>query len=175
MMNVFHPHDDVVIAVDEVPYNKELTARERERSAVSSLLENLLGDVELDHDGVGKPLLKGYNISISHSLNRNSGYVVVMLSKNHEVGIDIEYRSNRIMKISDRFLREDEKPSSVEDNLIYWCAKEAVYKLFSSEDLTYQQMRVDESKAFVEDLKCNNKVEINVFATPEYILVWTIK
>lgn len=174
-MKVFHPYDDVVIAVDEVPYSKELTARERERVAVRSLLKNLLGDVELEHDGVGKPLLKGYNISISHSLNRNGGYVAIMFSNSHEVGIDIEYRSDRIMKIADRFLRDDEKPESVEDNLIYWCAKEAVYKLFSSEDLTYQQMRVDESKAFVDDLKSNAKADIHVVSTPGYILVWTIK
>lgn len=175
-MKLFHPAEDITIAIDSVPAASEaLTARQRERKAVASLLMNLLGDVELKHDKNGKPLIDGYNISISHSINRKGGFVSVILSRTRLVGIDIEYRSDRIMKIASRFLRDDEKPVSVEDNLISWCAKEAVYKLFSEDDLTYQEMRVDNSKSLVENLRRGIQVGYQTISTPEYILVWTEK
>ncbi len=174
-MKVFHPSVDIVIAITKVPFKEALNARERERQAIDNLLRQLLGNYELTHNESGKPELKGWNISISHSLNRQIGFAAVILSRTHIVGIDIEYRSERIMKIADRFLRDDEKPSTVEDNLVYWCAKEAVYKLFSAEDLTYQQMRVNSQMTEVENLKSNTLAHIDTMITNEYVLVWTSK
>ncbi len=48
--------------------------------------------------------IEGYHISISHTL----GYVAVILSRDYEVGVDIEYVSDRVNRISSRFLRDDE-------------------------------------------------------------------
>lgn len=175
-MKVVHLADDITIATDNVgPAIDGESARCREKEAVGKLLKHLLGDVELCHNAVGKPEICGFNISLSHSLNKQGGYVSVILSKTHEVGIDIEYRSNRIMKIASRFLRDDEVPVSVEDHLVYWCAKEAVYKLFSADDLTYQQMRVNASMNAVDVLKIGITVKIHTIITPEYVLVWTAK
>lgn len=172
-MKIIHPSDDIVIVIDSVPLFEGLAARKREREAVSELLSKTLGNVELRHNEAGKPFIDGWNISISHSINRSGGYVAIIYSKNHNVGIDIEYRSDRIMKIANRFLRDDEHPQTVENNLICWCAKEAVYKLFSAEDLTYQQMKVSQDLSKVENLKQNVSVDIHSIKTPEYILVWT--
>lgn len=173
-MNVEHLGNDTLFAVDVVEYDKSLTARQRENNAEFLLLRKLLGEtVQLRHNDVGKPELDGYNISISHTLNRDGGYVAIILSKSHNVGIDIEYRSDRIMKIANRFLRCDEKPQTIEDNLICWCAKEAVYKLFSSEDLTYQEMRVNSRLTEVENLRRNISVPIYKVITDKYVLVWT--
>ena len=94
--------------------------------------------VEIKHEESGKPLLDGWHISISHT----KGYVAVMLSKTREVGVDIEYVSERIKRIADRFLRPDEHAECISDLLIHWCAKETVYKLYSEQDLTFQQMKI---------------------------------
>lgn len=177
MMEVMNVADDVLVAIDTIPCNEDgtgqMTARQRERSAVEGLLWKLLGDATLQHDEAGKPLLEGYHISISHTVRRQGGYVAIMLSKSHEVGIDIEYVSNRIMKIAERFLRKDEKPVTVADHLVCWCAKEAVYKLFSSDDLTYQQMRVDVPMSTVENLKRNITVDITPVVNDNFVLVYT--
>lgn len=177
MMEVMTVADDVLVAIDTIPCNEDgtgqMTARQRERSAVEGLIWKLLGDATLQHDEAGKPLLEGYHISISHTVRRQGGYVAIMLSKSHEVGIDIEYVSNRIMKIAERFLRKDEKPVTVADHLVCWCAKEAVYKLFSSDDLTYQQMRVDVPMSTVENLKRNITVDITPVVNDNFVLVYT--
>lgn len=177
MMKVMTVADDVLIAIDPIPGSEdgtgEMTSRQRERSAVDGLLRKLLGDASLQHDEAGKPLLEGYHISISHTVRRQGGYVAIMLSKSHEVGIDIEYVSDRIMRIAERFLRKDEKPVTVADHLVCWCAKEAVYKLFSSDDLTYQQMRVDVPMSTVENLKRNITVDITPVVNDNFVLVYT--
>lgn len=173
-MRVEHFDDDILVAIDSVGVETTLTARQREKKAEMDLLQKLLGkSVHLLHNDAGKPEVEGYNISISHTLNRNGGFVAIILSKSCNVGIDIEYRSERIMKIANRFLRPDEKPQTVEDNLACWCAKEAVYKLYSSDDLTYQEMRVDDCLTKVENLKRNSVVTFNKVITDKYILVWT--
>lgn len=169
--------DDIVVAVDTLGQregcDKLMTVRQMERMAVDGLLGKLLGDVVLSHDKNGKPLLEGYNVSISHTVKRQKGYVAIMLSKTHEVGVDIEYVSDRVMKIAGRFLRTDENPTTVADNLVCWCAKEAVYKLFSSDDLTYQQMRVSSDLTMVENLKRNVSVGIMPIVNDDFVLVYT--
>lgn len=169
--------DDIRIAVDTIDGQSadggDLTGRQRERNAVNGLLRKLLGDVALRHDEAGKPLLEGYNISISHTVNKQGGYVAIMISRKHQVGIDIEYVSERVMKIAERFLRNDENPKTVADHLVCWCAKEAVYKLFSSDDLTYQQMRVNDDLTIVENLKGNVSVDIVSVVNDDFVLVYT--
>ena len=127
-----------------------LKIREKERKAVRELVAAMLryddsvgGQtkaqvLEIKHEESGKPLLEGWHISISHT----KGYVAVMLSKTREVGVDIEYVSERIKRIADRFLRPDEHAERISDLLIHWCAKETIYKLYSEQDLTFQQMKV---------------------------------
>ena len=49
-------------------------------------------------------------------------------------GIDIEYRSDRVKRIRSRFLAPEEEQNidtahEEEHLLVYWCAKEALYKL----------------------------------------------
>lgn len=172
-MECINVYDDILIAIDAIPVVSKLTARERERKAERQMLSALVGNEKLTHDKNGKPLLDSYNISISHTVFKSGGFIAIMLSKRHNVGIDIEYKSERVMKIASRFLRQDEAPESVNDHLVYWCAKEAVYKLFSSEDLTYQEMKVNEEMTKVTDLKAKREVNIFDMINDNYILVYT--
>lgn len=173
-MEVFNVENDITIAIDTIPSNGNLTARQREKEAETRLLKSLFGNVELRHNDAGKPSIDGYNISISHTVNRNGGYIAVIFSKDKEVGIDIEYVSNRIMKIASRFLRNDEHPITVEDHLVFWCAKEAMYKLFSSDDLTYQQMYVSPSMDYILNVKRDLSVPVKREITSDFVLTWLV-
>lgn len=115
-------------------------SRQKEKLAVRAILDSLFGaEVELSHDGNGRPLLaNGYNVSISHT----RGWVAVIVSRSRCVAIDIEYLSPRVLKIKDRFLRTDETADTVATAMLHWCTKETLYKLFSADRLEFTQMRV---------------------------------
>lgn len=182
-MEVRRINDDIVIAVDEIDGDEGLTARERERTTVTRMLRLIAGNVglpvdeegnvPLSHNEAGRPFINGINISISHTVSKTGGWAAIMLSGNHNVGIDIEYRSERIMKIASRFLRADEYPQSVVGHLVNWCAKEAVYKLRSDENLTYQQMRVSDDATHVDDLKNGKVFPVYSFINDDFVLVYS--
>lgn len=126
------------------------------------------------YNPLGKPLLKGYHVSISHT----QGYAAVILSKKHEVAVDIEYFSNRVEKIAFKFLRQDEKAEGVDSLLVHWCGKETVYKLFSDEKLQFREMRVrpfdtmSDWSCEIENLKSQKKVLVDFELTMDFVLTY---
>lgn len=117
--------------------------RRKETAFVYSLLFTMTGNKNLviGHESSGKPYVDGYKIGISHT----RGFVSVILSTSCDVAVDIEYINTRVLRIADRFLREDEKPDIVPDvipTLLFWCAKETIYKLYSDERLTFQNIKI---------------------------------
>jgi phosphopantetheinyl transferase len=86
---------------------------------------------EIGHQPDGRPVLEEsqFNISISHSVN----LVVVFLS-DIACGVDAELKNRNIDKIAPRFLHPDEM-LHIEFSgnrgflqMLYWCAKEAIFK-----------------------------------------------
>lgn len=152
---------------DEAPAKSSF--RQRETICEHLLLKAMTGrDAEIGHEPSGKPILDGFHISISHT----KGFVAIILSDAVDVGVDIEYRSDRINRIASRFMRPDEQAADTEQRLIVWCAKEAAYKYFSSDDLTFQQMRVDIEGGEVENLKRHAVLPFSVISEKEYVLVY---
>ncbi len=143
--------------------------RQAERDGVRRVLTEMLGYQPLvGHNEDGKPIIEGYHVSISHTL----GYVAVILSREYEVGIDIEYISDRVSRISSRFLRVDEEFTNITDKLIAWCAKETMYKLFSSEHLALKDIKVDPQLRLVTNLNRNVILEFKCECTSKYILTY---
>ena len=98
------------------------------------LLQRLLGqNIQIEYLPNGKPILihPKHLFSLSHSKN----FVAVIISEHKEVGIDIEKIRN-IETLKDKFLSPEElKTIDTSKNLIlhlYWGAKEAMYKIYSS-------------------------------------------
>ena len=113
--------------------------RRLEKLAVYSLLWKMTNSkVLVSHNEDGKPIVDGYNISISHT----RGYASVILSKLKNVAVDIEYYSDRVARIADKFIREDEIATDIASQLINWSAKETVYKYFSEQNLQYFDMKL---------------------------------
>lgn len=150
--------------------------RRLEVLAVHALLFLLTGDTTLriGHDERGGPLVPGWQISLSHT----RGFAAVVLSRSHRVAVDIEYRSNRVERIADRFIRTDEQAEDVRSKLIHWSVKETVYKLFTEEDLKFFDMRLhplvpgDEGRVQVDDLLCPKVQEVAYRYGADYVLTY---
>ena len=159
-------------------------ARKMEYLVERALLHSLLNkDIDILHEESGKPYLDGENgleISISHTLRKGKGFVAIVLSRHGRSGIDIEYQSDRINKIVDKFIREDEKASTTIERLIIWSAKETVYKYFHEQDLQYFEMRclpfvpMDKGTVVVENLKGGGDLTVGFILDNEYILTYAV-
>ncbi|MDR1459823.1 MAG: 4'-phosphopantetheinyl transferase superfamily protein [Bacteroidales bacterium] len=99
------------------------------------LLRRLLGEnFSMDYLPDGKPVL--INPSCFLSISHSEDFVAVFISKHREVGIDIErIRENMGLLMHKFLLAEESQHIDASDNLllhIYWGAKEAMYKMYSS-------------------------------------------
>lgn len=153
--------------------------RQKERLVTYCMLRALTSrdDLVIGHLPSDKPFLDGYSISLSHT----KGWAAMILSeKPMELGIDIEYYSDRVNKVADRFIRPDEQSDSLSYRLINWSAKESVYKALSAEDLQYFEMRLkpfqtsDSGTLTVEDLKEPKDMLVNYILNKDYVLTWTL-
>lgn len=133
--------------------------RQKETAAVYALLNEMLGRGGwiIDHEDSGRPILRHSDMEIGISHTKN--YASIILSKRNRVAVDIEYISDRICKIEDKFMRGDEQAYSrklmqqiaiTKDSntnkacilLLFWCAKETMYKYYSDEHLALQDIKI---------------------------------
>lgn len=150
--------------------------RRAEIMAVHSLLHAMTDDKQLviSHAPTGKPLLPGWHVSVSHTV----GYAALILSKTCHVAVDIEYISDRVGKVAQRFLRADEHADNTTSMLIHWCAKETMYKLLSEEDLAFEEMRINPFATSLEgslsavDMRKHSSYRIRYKCTNAYVLTY---
>jgi len=95
----------------------------------------------LEYDAFGKPRLR--NIGLYLSVSHSGDYSAVITSKTCPVGIDIEHLKERILRIKDKFLIEEENHKIGEANrleklYIAWGAKEAVYKIYGRPEVDFR-------------------------------------
>jgi phosphopantetheinyl transferase len=84
----------------------------------------------LQKNGHGKPFLKNarQHVSLTHSYP----YVAAQVQPDFAVGIDIEQPKTKLLRVAPRFLSAAEQADVASDLTklcVYWCAKEALYKL----------------------------------------------
>jgi 4'-phosphopantetheinyl transferase EntD len=125
------------LSIEERNYFLTLKNEKRRKEWLTNriLLRNLIGEnFSLIYLPNGKPVLTApsFFLSISHSEN----FVAVFVSKHKEVGIDIEKMRKNMGKLKHKFLLPEEcQQVDTSNNLllhIYWGAKEAMYKMYSS-------------------------------------------
>lgn len=113
-------------------------------------LEHLAQHVGLVHSGLskdefGKPFLS--NCTAEMSLTHTTEYVAVAIHLSQAIGIDMERPSEKLRKIANKYLADDEQTASKLDLrqlCIYWSAKEALYKLYGRKKLHFKEnIRVD--------------------------------
>ena len=161
-------------AIGEAEKRYKSNARRMEYICERALLKDMMNGriVNIFHNEDGKPMLNnGLNISISHT----RGYIAIISSETKNVGIDIEYVSDRVEKIASRFMREDESADDIMSLLIHWCAKETLYKLFSSEHLDFMNIKVNIGETVsATNLLDNITVPLFVESTSNYVLTYSM-
>lgn len=138
--------------LDEILNIKSQT-RILEMLAVRVLLKELLGEEKkIYYLPSGKPLLEdhSYHISISHT----KGYVTVALNKSSLVGLDIEYISDKILRVKDRVISVGEyidSENEVLHLLLHWSAKEAMFKFLDTESVDFREHLFVEKFSFAKE------------------------
>lgn len=152
--------------------------RRLEVLAVRLLLREMFGDeVKLHHYDDGSPYLSnGYHVSISHT----KGFAVVIVSQLKSVAVDIETVSERVSRIAERFLRADETAETVICQLLHWCTKETLYKLYPTDKLLFDEMRLlsidgDDGLGVIvaENLRRNESIKVLYRVFDNVVLTYT--
>ena len=160
--------------------------RKKERILSRYLLETLLGKVvNVHYEASGKPIMDGVNFSISHTKN----YVAVIVGSN-TVGIDIEHKSDRIFRVTEKIMSKDELEtlnsltSDAEKTSIFsaeaqkfallcWCAKETVFKMIDEigVDFTKMNCKIDSEKIILSYKSADFILKFMDF--PEFFVVFS--
>lgn len=173
---------------DYRPFLERVNAETRRREHLASrvLLARLLGyEAQVGYRQDGAPFLFGSSLHISISHTRDYAAVIV---GEQPVGIDIEYRSDRVWKIRERFLSSEElamldPTNEVEQLLICWCVKEALFKLLGQQSVDFREhLRVmpfeyrESGELLAQEFR-TERTTVSRFAyrvTPEYVLVHSL-
>lgn len=163
--------------------------RDKRRSewlAVRVLAKHLLGtSPQIGYFPNGAPYLADSPLKIS--ITHTQGFAAVALHPTHVVGIDMEYPSQRILKISDRFMNDHEAANTPANNAVAyqtvcWCAKEALYKWWGQADVVFkdelllQPFTISQPEFTIEAETTRNgtsqHVKLTGIITTDYILTY---
>ena len=175
--------------LEEISYIKSESLR-KQKYAVRALLDAMFEEtVYLSHHDNGKPYIENCvtNISITHTEN----YVAMILNDNQEVGIDIESLSRDFSAVEKKALSEDEIDDLEDDGTdrneqlaIYWCAKEAIYKMLGQYHVNFaEQIEVERFRprddgeleaTFIGKDGYEEEYELSYMTFDNHVLVWVV-
>ncbi len=175
--------------LEEISYIKGDSLR-KQKLAVRALLDAMFEEkVYLNHHDNGKPYIE--NSAINISITHTAKYVAVILNDTDEVGIDCESLDRDFSAVEKKALSEEEKDDLDDDAderreqlAIYWCAKEAVYKLVSVYNVDFaEQIEVEDFRphgegeleaTFIHKDGYEEEYELNYITFDRHALVWVI-
>ena len=174
--------------LEEISFIKSESLR-RQKLAVRALLDVMFEEkVYLSHHDNGKPYIENCatNISISHT----EKYVAIILSDHEDVGIDVESLSRDFSAVEKKALSEDEKEDLEDDEsrneqlAIYWCAKEAIYKLLGQHNMDFaEQIELERfhpredgelDATFVDKDGYEDEYELSYLTFDGHVMVWVV-
>lgn len=173
--------------MEEISYIKNVSLR-KQKMAARALLDAMFEEkVYLSHHDNGKPYIENsaVNISITHT----DKYVAIILNDTDEVGIDVESLDRDFSAVEKRALSEDEIDDLDDDKrneqlAIYWCAKEAIYKMMSQYHVDFaEQIEVDDfhpkgegelSATFTHKDGYEEEVDLQYMTFDRHVLVWVV-
>lgn len=173
--------------MEEISFIRSESMR-KQRLAVRALLEEMFEDkVYLSHHDNGKPYIENdaTNISITHT----NKYVAVILHPTEDVGIDIESLDRDFTAVEKKALSEDEiddldDEKRNEQLAIYWCAKEAIFKLVSVYNVDFaEQIEVEHFRpkgegeleaTFIDKDDYEEEFDLEYMTFDRHVLVWVV-
>ncbi len=160
----------------------------KQRLAVRALLNSLFDEkVYLSHHDNGKPYLENnaMNISITHTDN----FVAVILHEDDDCGIDIESLDRDFSAVEKKALSEDEIEDLEDEKrneqlAIYWCAKEAIFKLLSRYNVDFaEQIEVERFRprgegeleaTFIDKNGDEEEFDLEYMTFERHVMVWVV-
>ena len=172
--------------MEEISFIRSESLR-KQRLAVRALLNTLFDEkVYLSHHDNGKPYIENnpINISITHTAK----YVAVILHEEENVGIDIESLDRDFSVVEKKALSEDEIEDLEDEKrneqlAIYWCAKEAIFKLLSRYNVDFaEQIEVErfrprgegELEATFSYKDEEEEFDLEYITFDRHVLVWVV-
>jgi phosphopantetheinyl transferase len=137
--------------LSKVPLQSEITHPNKRMQHLAGryLLPFLFPDFpykEIEIAATRRPFLRNeqYHFSISHCNN----YAAAIVSSDCRVGIDVEFKTQRLEKIKHKFLHADEmrfvnanaESKQLDLLTILWSAKEAMYKWYGAGSVDFSEM-----------------------------------
>jgi len=107
--------------------------------AVRKLIKNEDPEIIIKYDLNGKPYL---NIQKGISISHSNKLVAICISNEIDFGIDVQYKTNKILNIQNKFLSYNEKKNlgytnSLESLIKLWSAKESIYKALGKKGISF--------------------------------------
>ena len=173
--------------MEEISFIRSESQR-KQRLAVRALLNTLFDEkVYLGHHENGKPYLENdpTNISITHT----EKYVAVILHEDQDCGIDIESLDRDFSAVEKKALSEDEIDDLEDEKrneqlAIYWCAKEAVFKLLSRYSVDFaEQIEIERFRprgegeleaTFIDKNEDEEEFDLEYMTFDRHVLVWVV-
>jgi 4'-phosphopantetheinyl transferase len=138
LLSFFSPEEIADPTFQKFTYEK----RKAEWMAIRILLRQMIGSgFEITYTEARKPIIRHpdyQHISITHS----SDFAAVIIHQQMSGGIDIESINRNYARITKRYLSDYELKQVGDIPLlqcIYWCAKEAVFKLVGEEGVDFRK------------------------------------
>jgi len=160
--------------------------REIEQKGRDYLLKHLIGtDAIIAYNDKGKPFLSNdaRHISISHSHDK----LAIIINDTESTGIDIELIRDKVARIKHKFLNDIEladSDSDIEKMLIYWAAKETLYKIYGLKEVDFiKNLFVNPFSKYklgtiigkISLPNFNETFELNYHILKDYVLVYAVK
>ena len=173
--------------MEEISFIRSESLR-KQRLAVRALLNTMFDEkVYLSHHDNGKPYLENnpVNISITHT----EKYVAVILHEEENVGIDIESLDRDFSAVEKKALSEDEIEDLEDEKrneqlAIYWCAKEAIFKLLSRYNVDFaEQIEIERFRprgegeleaTFIGKKDEEEEFDLEYITFDRHVLVWVV-
>lgn len=163
------------IDLDSITHPQKIREWLASRLLIKTLSEQFGSSYEGTHkDEHGKAFLvnNDSHISITHTFD----YVAAVINSASPVGIDMEQMSEKLQRTSKKYLSDPElmhAQNSINSLCIYWCAKEALYKLYgkkkiSFKDSIYIEPFLTEERQITgrltdEEIQINSKIHLRWF------------
>ncbi|HET6243479.1 MAG: 4'-phosphopantetheinyl transferase superfamily protein [Bacteroidetes bacterium] len=111
--------------------------------SVRVLLKKMLGKgFQILYSKTGKPYLKDSTLKIS--ISHTESFVSLIINEKEETGVDIEKANPKVERIKNKFLSlielsDIQNSGDFEKLLVYWGAKESLYKVYGEKELTFKE------------------------------------
>jgi phosphopantetheinyl transferase len=178
----------LVLPEDACPEEIANPRKRMEWLAGRALLKRMAEESQLAYHGIvkdefGKPFLR--NLPQHISLSNSFPFVAAQIHPIKSVGVDLEQPRTKLFSVMRRVLTNDEwndGANNLKKLCVYWCAKEALYKIYGKRSLIFTEQILIKPFALgehgtiegtIHDERERWEVSLNYSIEPQYVLVTT--